>query len=191
MKLKRILPYSHTLMEKAASNGDIVVDGTVGNGNDTVFLAKLVGPTGKVYGFDIQKEAIERTKKRLQEEQLTDNVELFQAGHENIKKYIPKHFHGHVKGAIFNLGYLPKGDHRVITKPETTIQALEQLLDIMTVEGIIVFVVYHGHPGGDVEKEALVDYVKNIDQQKAHVLCYQFLNQRNNPPFIIAVEKRR
>ena len=62
MKLERILPYSHTLMEKAASNGDIVVDGTVGNGNDTVFLAKLVGPTGKVYGFDIQKEAIERTK---------------------------------------------------------------------------------------------------------------------------------
>lgn len=190
MKLQRILPFSHTLMEKAATTGDIVVDGTVGNGNDTVFLAKLVGPTGKVFGFDIQKEAIERTTERLQRENLQDNVELFQTGHENIKQCIPEEFYGKVKGAIFNLGYLPKGDHNIITKPDTTIEALEQLLEIMAVEGIIVFVVYHGHPGGDVEKEALLDYVKNIDQQRAHVLCYKFLNQKNNPPFIIAVEKR-
>ena len=30
--------------------------------------------------------------------------------------------------AIFNLGYLPGGDKSIVTKPETTISAIEQLL---------------------------------------------------------------
>ena len=97
---------------------------------------------------------------------------------------------GKVKAAIFNLGYLPKGDHSIITKPNTTIDALEQLLEIMSPEGIIVLVIYYGHPGGEHEKDTILEYVHQLDQQKAHVLQYQFLNQQNNPPFIIAIEKR-
>ena len=77
MKLERVLPYSHSLMKKAATTGDFVIDATVGNGNDTLFLAQLVGESGKVFGFDIQEEAIERTKARLQEAKLADVVELF------------------------------------------------------------------------------------------------------------------
>ena len=73
---------------------------------------------------------------------------LFQHGHENIKECIPANFHGKVTGAIFNLGYLPGGDKSIVTKPSTTISAIEQLLEIMAPEGIIVFVIYHGHPEG-------------------------------------------
>ena len=47
-----------------------MVDGTLGNGHDTVFLAKLVGPNGHVYGFDIQEQAIVSTKKRLDRTQI-------------------------------------------------------------------------------------------------------------------------
>ena len=177
-------------MKKGASIGDVVIDATVGNGNDTLFLSSLVGPSGKVFGFDIQKEALERTLSRLQKEKADENVQLFHSGHENLKELLPNEVFGKVKAAIFNLGYLPKGDHSIITKPNTTIEALEQLLEIMSPGGIIVLVIYYGHPGGEHEKDTILDYVHQLDQQKAHVLQYQFLNQKNNPPFIIAIEKR-
>ncbi|WP_033828101.1 class I SAM-dependent methyltransferase [Bacillus andreraoultii] len=190
MKLEKILPFSHQLIKKAASIGDGVVDATVGNGNDTLFLSELVGPTGVVFGFDIQREAINQTKKQLIQHDKDKNVLLFQVGHENVKTYIPNDFHGKIKAAIFNLGYLPKGDHSIVTKPNTTIAAIEQLLEIMDKEGIIVLVIYHGHPEGKNEKDVLLDYVTHIDQNKAHVLLYQFINQKNDPPFIVAIEKR-
>ncbi len=190
MKVKQILPFARTLLETACSPGDIVVDGTLGNGHDTEFLAKLVGPNGQVYGFDIQEQAIVSTKKRLTELGLSDRVTLFQHGHEKIKTSIPPSLHGKVTGAIFNLGYLPGGDKSIVTKPSTTIAAIEQLLEIMAIEGIIVLVIYHGHPEGAVERDAVIQYVKSIDQKSAHVIQYGFINQTNHPPFIIAIEKR-
>ena len=42
--------------------GDFVIDGTAGNGHDTLFLANLVSDSGRVYSFDIQSEAISSTK---------------------------------------------------------------------------------------------------------------------------------
>ena len=37
--------------------GDTVIDATLGNGHDTLELARLVGPNGLVHGFDIQEKA--------------------------------------------------------------------------------------------------------------------------------------
>ena len=36
----------------------LCIDATCGNGGDTAFLCRLVGPEGRVLGFDIQPEAI-------------------------------------------------------------------------------------------------------------------------------------
>lgn len=190
MKLEPILSFSHSILKKAVKQGDIVIDATVGNGNDTLFLAKLVGPTGKVYGFDIQQLAIERTTKLLKQENVVHLVTLFHCGHENIETCIPQDEIGKITGAIFNLGYLPRGDHSIVTKPETTIAAIKQLLKIIAVEGIIILVIYEGHPEGKIEKEALLNYVQSIDQKIAHVLMYRFINQKNHPPFVIVIEKR-
>jgi predicted methyltransferase len=57
MKLDRILPFARILLEKAVRPGDITIDGTMGNGFDTVFLAGLTGADGHVYSFDIYKSA--------------------------------------------------------------------------------------------------------------------------------------
>lgn len=190
MKLDRILPFARTLLEKAISPGDIVIDATLGNGHDTLFLANLVGPNGRVYGFDIQEEAISSTKERLIEHDLTDQVTLFHTGHENMMATIPPLHHGKITGAIFNLGYLPGGDKQVVTKPTTTIDAIDQLIDLLAPEGIIVVVIYHGHREGAVERDYLIRYLKQLDQSLVHVLQYQFINQKNNPPFIMAIEKR-
>ncbi|MEH7298835.1 class I SAM-dependent methyltransferase [Neobacillus drentensis] len=190
MKMDRILPFARNLLEKAVKPGDIVIDATLGNGHDTVFLAGLVGDSGKVYGFDVQEVAIAASKDRIQQHGLSERVELFHEGHENISRLIPTIHHGKVTGAIFNLGYLPGSDKSIVTRPETTISAIEQLLEMMTPEGIIVLVIYHGHVEGAIERDSLLHYCQQLDQKKAHVLQYQFINQQNNPPFIVALEKR-
>lgn len=190
MKLEGILPFARTLLKKAVQNGDAVIDATVGNGHDTLFLAGLVGQNGHVFGFDIQEEAIENTKKRLTEQDFTRNVSLFHQGHEHLMTSVPSSFHGKITGAIFNLGYLPGGDKSVVTKSDTTVMAIEQLLKILAPEGIIVLVIYHGHPEGAEERDSLLPFVEQLDQKKVHVLKYQFINQDHNPPFIIAIEKR-
>lgn len=189
MKMDKILPFAKSLLHKAVNPGDIVVDATVGNGYDTVFLAGLVGESGHVFGFDIQEEAIAASKDRLIKQNLSERVTLFQSGHEHLFKLIPHIGHGKVTGAIFNLGYLPGSDKTIVTKPETTIAAIHQLLEIMTSEGIIVLVIYHGHKGGAEERDSLLSYCRQLDQKTAHVLQYQFINQQNSPAFIIAIEK--
>ena len=188
MKLDRILPFARLLLEKAVKPGDIAIDCTMGNGHDTVFLANLTGPDGHVYSFDIQQSAVLKTKERLLSTGLDERVTLVHAGHERLQEFV--HPDKPVTGAIFNLGYLPGGDKEIITTAPTTIQAVLQLLDIMEPEGIIVLVIYHGHPGGDIERDELIKFVSELSQDTAHVLEYRFMNQKNNPPFIIAIEKR-
>lgn len=189
MKLQRILPFAKQLLETSVSKGDIVVDATIGNGHDTVFLAKLVGEKGKVYGFDIQEQAIINTQNRLMTENLLEQVTLVQQGHQHIQSVIADEHKGTIAAAVFNLGYLPGGDQSIVTVPDTTISAIQQLLEIMKSEGLIVIVIYHGHKEGQVERDVLMNFVKTIDPRHAHVLQYQFINKNNNPPYIVAIEK--
>jgi ubiquinone/menaquinone biosynthesis C-methylase UbiE len=59
--------------------GDIVVDATCGNGNDTLALAKLVfadGAQGSIYGFDVQDIALETTSALLDRELNENDVRL-------------------------------------------------------------------------------------------------------------------
>ncbi|WP_028392597.1 class I SAM-dependent methyltransferase [Bacillus cihuensis] len=191
MILMKILPFARFLLEKTIEPGDIAIDGTCGNGHDTAYLAQLVGETGHVYGFDIQPEAIANTKEKLQTENLLQQCTLFYTGHEHIKANVPEHKFGQVKAAIFNLGYLPGGDKSIVTSADTTIAAIEQLLEIMAPNGIIVLVIYHGHTEGAIERNALLDYATSLPQDEAHVLQYGFINQLNKPPFIVAIEKRK
>ncbi|OCA92192.1 class I SAM-dependent methyltransferase [Pseudobacillus wudalianchiensis] len=190
MNLDGILPFARILLEKAVTDGSAAIDATVGNGHDTVFLAKLVGERGRVFGFDIQEQALTNTAVRLQEQQLNERVILFDCGHEQAAAVIPAEWQRQLKGAVFNLGYLPKGDKSIVTRPDTTISAVKQIFSMLASGGIIVLVIYHGHEEGAVEKEELIRFVERIDQQEAHVLRYEFINQLNNPPFIIAIEKR-
>nr|WP_281244821.1 class I SAM-dependent methyltransferase [Gracilibacillus orientalis] len=183
--MKTIIPFSHQLLDEVVNQGDSVVDATCGNGNDTLLLSKLVGDTGKIYAFDIQAQAIEQTKTLLAEKQIK-NVELIHDGHEHVSAYVKEKT---IAGAIFNLGYLPKGDHSIITTPDTTIEAIRSMLALLKKRGRIVIVIYHGHKGGTSEKNHVVNFCEELNQKDYQVLQYQFINQINNPPFIIAIEK--
>lgn len=188
--LKGIIPFAHDLLKESVEPGEIVVDATCGNGNDTLFLSNLVGEDGAVYAFDIQEQAIETTEKLLHENKRT-NVNLILDSHAQIDKYIRDDGVETLGGAIFNLGYLPRSNKQIITKGDSTIAAIETLLRYIRIGARIVIVVYHGHDGGKEEKDAVLQFVRELDQTYYAAITYQFINQRNNPPFVVAIEKRK
>ena len=185
MILKNALSISHELVSKVVQPGDIVADATMGNGNDTLFLANLVGDLGKVYAFDVQQLALDNTKKRLNDAGLLNRAELILDGHQNIAKYAAPG----LKAVMFNLGYLPKGDHHIGTRAETTIAALESSLMLLCKEGIVMLVIYYGGDSGFDEKNAVMAYLKNLDCKKYAVLVHDFVNQVNCPPIAVCIEK--
>lgn len=187
--LHNSLQYTHELLKRAVKPGDTAIDATVGNGGDTLLLADLVGENGKVIGFDIQKTAIANTKEKLKNHNLLNRVSLYQEGHEHLLSI--HHQPNTVSAVVFNLGYLPKGDKRIITSPDTTIKAIEGGLKVLKKNGLVLLMIYYGHEGGLKEKEAVLHFAQSLPQTHYHVLKYEFVNQKNNPPFLLAIEKRK
>lgn len=186
--LQTALHFSHSLLEEILQPGDHVIDATMGNGYDTVFMAEKIGKTGHVYSFDIQKEALLSTKSKLTEQDLLDRTSLFLQGHETLGTVVDEV--QPIKAGIFNLGYLPKSDKSVITLPETTRTAMEEILKRLVPRGRMILVVYYGHEGGEKELDMVQDYCQSLPQEKYNVLKYQFINQKNNPPILYCVEKK-
>ena len=178
--MKRPLEMAHDFLAQVITKDDVVVDATMGNGYDTLFLAKLAK---QVYAFDIQEQALEKTSQRIQEAGLT-NVDLILQGHETVDQFVTE-----VKAAIFNLGYLPSADKSIITQPQTTLEALEKLCRMLVKGGRIAIMIYYGHEGGDIERDAVLDFVSQLPQQEYTATIYRTLNQINNPPFLVMIEK--
>lgn len=184
--LKQVVDFAHSLLDSTLDSNSIVVDATCGNGHDTHFLATKASQ-GKVIAVDIQAQAIEATKKL---NQTFKHIEFIQDSHANIDTHLNRLALNQIDGAIFNLGYLPRSDKSIITKGPSTIQAIEALLKRLNKGKLIVLVVYHGHEGGKVEKQKLLDFAENLDQKYFSVIRYGFINQINHPPFVIAIQKR-
>ncbi len=166
-------------------NGDIAVDCTMGNGNDTAFLCQLVGDKGKVYAFDIQEAALVNTRKKLLSLNFLDRANLILDGHQHIDKYVTEN----VKLVIFNLGYLPKGNHEITTTKESTLAAVQKCLPLLEPNGIVLLIVYPGHENGRMEKEALDSFTAKLNQKEFNAAKLCFVNQINNPPELICIEK--
>lgn len=187
--MKGIIQFSHHLIEEAVNKGETVIDATCGNGYDTVFLSNIVGEKGHVFGFDIQEQAIQHTRENLALHKIT-NTTVIKDSHSNAIHHLTVDQLTSLGAAIFNLGYLPGSDKGIVTKSETTILAIEGILTHLKENGIVVLVVYHGHEGGSIEKRNIMEYVQQLDQKLYSVLYYGFVNQKNTPPFIIAIEKK-
>ncbi|MBO4837238.1 MAG: DUF4298 domain-containing protein [Clostridia bacterium] len=170
---------------RTVTEGDTAVDATMGNGHDTLLLCTLVGESGKVYAFDIQPAAVDATRKRLAEADMEHRARLFCLGHEEMARTVP----GPVKAVVFNLGWLPGGDHGITTRSETTLQAVSQALDLLSPGGVLVLCAYPGHPEGDREREELSRYFAALPPQRYNVLQHAFLNAGPGAPLCYAVQK--
>ena len=165
--------------------GDVAVDYTMGNGHDTEFLSRTVGPNGHVYAFDIQKQAVESTARNLAAAGCPDNYTLIHDSHHNVKKYVDVP----VKAGMFNLGWLPGGDKSITTLRETTLPAIEAAIDLMDRDGIVNIAVYPGHAEGDAEGKMICEYLSTLSRHKVCCTKVQILNSPTSPYFIVVETK--
>ncbi len=133
-ELKSARYLAREVLQALIQPGDTAVDATMGNGYDTEILCTLTGETGRVYAFDIQEQALAETRKRLETGGLLSRAELIRDGHEHLRDHVA----GPVRAVVFNLGWLPGGDHGVTTRWETTRTALEAALEIIGPGGAVV-----------------------------------------------------
>ena len=176
------------LIEGALHSGARALDATLGNGHDALWLCGLVGETGHVYGFDVQAEAVARSRARLEEAGVAERATLILDGHENLGKYVEEES---VDAAMFNLGWLPGAPHGVTTQTETTLRAVNAALRALKQEGLLTICVYPGHEEGARERDALMDWARNLDGKQYDVMLRAYLNQANDPPLLIAVKKNK
>lgn len=184
-----ILDLTKQIISRAVSPGGLVVDGTLGNGHDTLFLAGLVGEQGMVFGFDVQADAVEATRVRLAAAGMASRARLFHAGHETVARCLPPGAYGHVQAAMFNLGYLPGGDREIITRAESTIFALEALLPMLHPHGVISVHVYTGHEGGTAEGDAVLTWAEGQLWDAVRVARYDFVNKQRNGEVLLIMER--
>lgn len=183
--VQNILPFAHHALKAAICEGDVVVDATAGNGHDTLFLAQLVGETGKVWAFDVQEAALKNTQMRLQTACMHQRVQTVLDSHARIADYVCDS----IAAAVFNFGYLPGGDKSITTQTQSSIQAVEAVLSLLKEGGVAVLVLYPGHEEGAEETAALKTFIANLPQKAFNVAHYAFLNRRNAPPQVVLIEK--
>jgi len=185
-----ILPFAHAVTRRALRSGDIAIDATAGNGHDTVHLAKTVGEDGCVYAIDIQPQAIRATRHKVSTRTPDVDVRLVEGDHAALHSHVDAPDAGNVGAIMFNLGYLPRADHDVTTSPDTTIPALDHAISLLKPGGVLTIVMYTGHEGGPEEAAAVQQWADALPQESFRVLSYRFTNRKNDPPHLVAVEKR-
>ena len=164
--------------------GEVAVDFTMGNGNDTLFLSNAVGKDGRVYAFDIQEAALESTRARLVSENAPENYTLICASHHRVKEFVKEP----IKAGMFNLGYLPGAAHSVTTLRETTMAAVQAAIELLLPDGVLIIAVYPGHEEGSLEGDMLREYFKTTSRFKICPSEFRILNSPSSPYFFL-VEK--
>ena len=182
---------AQSILSEHVQTGDTVVDATVGNGYDCLFLAKLVGESGRVYGFDVQQQALNACRDRLQKNSADKQVTLFHSGHEFMQTRIPDNQHGgHIKAIMFNLGYLPGSDKQCRTMPETTLLALNHSLQLLSYNGVISILAYTAHEGGQIECNAIKSWLADLDSNQFNIDSSKPEKTLNTPPELYILTKK-
>lgn len=186
MKSYQITEWIHSFLEDHVKPGDLCIDATMGNGNDTALLSKLAEDTGRVIAFDIQREALEHTGEKLLLEKCPENYELVLASHERMGEYAKENS---VSCITFNLGYLPGGDHALSTRADSSIRAIETGLGLLKKRGLMTVCIYSGGDSGFEEKEAVLSYIKGLDPKRYLVIVSEYANRPNHPPVPVLIIK--
>ncbi|CAN5451233.1 class I SAM-dependent methyltransferase [soil metagenome] len=204
---KRMTEVAQDAVRAHLRPGDVVVDATVGNGGDTLFLAAAVGEGGRVIAIDVQAAALERAQARAAQARLADRITFVQAGHQHLADLLATHLDGHTEsgagglggaggaggggggggggglGAVmFNLGYLPGGDKALTTRPATTRAALRAAAGHLRVGGILSVVTYPGHAGGAAERDAVKGFFQALDPASFRAVGHSILNSTKPAP---------
>ncbi len=204
-----ITGWSHRLCAEILAPGDLAIDLTAGNGNDTLHLARCTEAKahGCVVGFDIQRCALDTSSTLLSDHGFPvyvngvevvgtthpnsqigsdTGVHLFHCGHQHLEHYLPRA----PKAIIGNLGYLPGASHTITTSVATSISAVEQGLAVLLPQGRLILVVYPGHSAGHEEAQALMQFFTELPKQRWDNINIGCPNAAK-APFLLGAERRR
>lgn len=169
-------------------DGALAIDATAGNGHDTLFLAERVGGSGHVYAFDVQEAALAQASRRLAEAGIADRATFLLHSHGEMAALLAE-VADRVAVVMFNLGYLPGGDHAAITETAETIAALQGATELLAVNGVISVVAYPGHPGGREESETVAAWCNQLDPHQWQISSER-VPGRLTAPQLWLVERR-
>ena len=186
MENYQITEWCHHFIKEHVREGDCCIDATAGNGHDTQLLCELVGERGKVFAFDIQEDAVTRTRERLEKVGLSNRAEVLLESHVNMERYVAK---ASVSCIVFNFGYLPGGDHNLATKGETSIRAIYKGLDLLKSRGMMSLCIYSGGDSGFEERDAILEELKRLDTKRYLVILSSYYNRPNTPPIPVLIIK--
>ena len=190
-----LLNIAHYFIKEALQPGDIAIDATVGNGHDTLFLVEQVSPSGRVFGFDIQKAAIDSTWLKVAScckvSLLPDSLTLIHASHAEMDEFIPVQYHGNISAIMFNLGYLPGGDKSIITQTDSTLEALNRASRLLATKGLITILAYPGHAGGDKETPRVKSWCEQLNPNQFSVNTIYSIEDKESAPRLFVVSKMR
>jgi tRNA1(Val) A37 N6-methylase TrmN6 len=167
----------------------IVIDATLGNGFDTLFLANLdlLNFVLQIYGYDIQNKAIEnasqKLKNNLSKDQL-ENVFLINKSHVDFSDVKSK-----VDLIIYNLGYLPTTDKSITTMTKTTLISIQAALNKLSSNGAISITCYPGHLEGEKEERAILEFLKTLNRENFEIRYHKWQN-RDKSPSLIWIKKK-
>lgn len=180
------LGIAHGLLTWCVPQGGFCIDATAGRGRDTELLCRLVGADGRVLAMDIQPEAVSATTELLREQGLLDRARVVCDSHSNMGCYAEPESADCI---VFNLGWLPGGDHSIYTIAQTSLQAIGQGLELLKPGGVMSISSYYGGSNGTEERDAVLGYLAAMDSKRFTVLCGRWLNRSGNPAIPIAIFK--
>lgn len=141
----------------------VLVDATLGNGHDAAFLLSCAPPGALVLGVDVQPRAVQAAAERLRaacDARPDCRVQIFCRGHEELPEIWaalpPEERERPLLAAVFNLGWLPGGDKSCLTRADSTLAALDFLLERLMPRGCLCVHCYTGNDGGPEEEKAVL-----------------------------------
>lgn len=171
---------------ETVKEGDHCIDATAGRGNDTLYLCQLVGESGHVTAFDIQQDAVDSTKALLAANGMESRAAVLLKSHSEMDTLFAEES---ISLITFNFGWLPRGDHNIFTRKETSIPAIEKGLRLLKKGGIMTLILYYGRETGFAERDALLEFLPTLDSRQYTVIEMPFVNRPNCPPIPIVIIK--
>lgn len=176
----------HNILSEYIGPGDVAIDATCGNGNDTLFLARAVGESGHVFAFDVQAMAIMNTEMLMMEEGY-NNVTCINESNDKIDLYVT----GKPNIIMYNLGYLPGGDHSTTTQTDVTVASIRRGIGMIETHGVVSIITYPGHEEGAREAAAVEELLRELPSRYYEVLTIKQTNRSETTPVLHLVSRIR
>ncbi|MDH8677324.1 class I SAM-dependent methyltransferase [Fusibacter bizertensis] len=184
--IRQLTAFTKNIWSLYLVEGMQVLDATLGNGEDASFICEKIGKNGLLEGIDIQEEAVKQTRVKL-EENGYQNYKLSVGNHKHIDTIYKERSFDLI---VYNLGYLPKSNKTCTTLLDSTAESIQKALKLIKLGGILSITSYRGHDEGVKEYQWLSLFMKQLDAKRYHVMKFEYMNQGDQTPALILVERK-